>query len=63
MLIKVFRCYQAALQYYIYRDRVAWSVLMSVTVVSPAITAEMIRILFELIGGPCIRWGHTGATW
>jgi len=57
VLIKVFRCYQAALQYYIYRDRVAWSVVMSVTVVSPAIMAEMIKMLFELIGGPCIRWG------
>jgi len=43
------------------RDRVAWSVCRSVTIVSPAKTAEPIEMSLEMdLGGfrvPCIRWG------
>jgi len=49
-------------------DRVAWSVSLSVTVVSPAKTAEPIDMLFGLwdwVGQTkhMLQGGYIGATW
>jgi len=58
--------YLRAWMWPIVTDRVAWSVGLSVTVVSPAKTAALIEMpfgLWTLVGSRNHVLGHTGATW